>query len=60
MYLICEKLGIDYDKVVSAALDDRLGVTHWNVQDPYGDYGFGGHCFPKDLRLHYQYVIITI
>ncbi len=51
MYLICEKLGIDYDKVVEyATLDDRLGVTHWNVPGPDGDYGFGGHCFPKDLH----------
>ena len=51
MYLICEKLGIDYDKVVEyATLDDRLGVTHWNVPGPDGDYGFGGHCFPKDLQ----------
>lgn len=51
MYLLCEKLGIDYDKVVEyATLDDRLGVTHWNVPGPDGDYGFGGHCFPKDLH----------
>ena len=51
MYLICEKLGIDYDKVVECpTLDDRLGVTHWNVPGPDGDYGFGGHCFPKDLH----------
>ncbi len=51
MYLLCDKLGIDYDKVVEyATLDDRLGVTHWNVPGPDGDFGFGGHCFPKDLR----------
>tara|TARA_X000001382_G_scaffold114374_1_gene92654 strand:+ start:1129 stop:1959 length:831 start_codon:yes stop_codon:yes gene_type:complete len=51
MYLLCDKLGIDYDKVVEyATLDDRLGVTHWNVPGPDGDFGFGGHCFPKDLK----------
>jgi len=51
MYLLCEKLGIDYDKVVEyAILDDRLGVTHWNVPGPDEDFGFGGHCLPKDLN----------
>ena len=50
MYQVCEKLKIDYDKVVEyATLDDRLGKSHWQVPGPDGDFGFGGHCFPKDL-----------
>ena len=50
IYQICDKLRIDYDKVVEyATLDDRLGKTHWQVPGPDGDFGFGGHCFPKDL-----------
>ena len=50
IYQICEKLKVDYDKVVEyATLDDRLGKTHWQVPGPDGDYGFGGHCLPKDL-----------
>ena len=50
IYQICDKLNIDYDKVVEyATLDDRLGKSHWNVPGPDGDFGFGGHCFPKDL-----------
>ena len=51
MYQVCEKLNIDYDKVVEyATLDDRLGKSHWNVPGPDGDFGFGGHCLPKDLH----------
>jgi UDPglucose 6-dehydrogenase len=50
IYQICEKVGIDYDKVIEyATLDERLGASHWNVPGPDGDFGFGGHCFPKDL-----------
>lgn len=50
IYQVCEKLKIDYDKVVEyATLDDRLGKSHWQVPGPDGDFGFGGHCFPKDL-----------
>ena len=50
IYQICVKLNVDYDKVVEyATLDDRLGKTHWQVPGPDGDYGFGGHCLPKDL-----------
>ena len=29
--------------------DERLGTSHWGVPGHDGDYGFGGHCFPKDL-----------
>ncbi len=50
MYELCKKLDLDYDKVVEyAILDDRLGNSHWAVPGPDGDFGFGGHCFPKDL-----------
>jgi UDPglucose 6-dehydrogenase len=30
-------------------MDERLGESHWGVPGPDGDFGFGGHCFPKDL-----------
>jgi UDPglucose 6-dehydrogenase len=44
-------LDIDYDKVVEyATYDERLGKSHWNVPGHDGDFGFGGHCFPKDLK----------
>lgn len=50
IYQLCEKLGIDYDDVIEyATLDERLGNSHWNVPGHDGDFGFGGHCFPKDL-----------
>ena len=48
---ICDKLDIDYDKVVEyAILDERLGNTHLGVPGPDGDCGFGGHCLPKDIN----------
>jgi UDPglucose 6-dehydrogenase len=48
---ICDKLDIDYDKVVEyATLDERLGKTHLGVPGPDGDLGFGGHCLPKDIN----------
>ena len=35
MYEICERLGIDYDKVVEYAIyDERLGKSHWAVPGP--------------------------
>ena len=50
MYELCNALELDYDKVVEyAVLDKRLGNSHWAVPGPDGDFGFGGHCFPKDL-----------
>lgn len=51
MYQICEGLNIDYDKVVEyAQYDERLGKSHWAVPGPDGDFGYGGHCFPKDTK----------
>lgn len=50
IYQMCDKLKIDYDKVVEyATYDKRLGDSHWSVPGHDGDFGFGGHCFPKDL-----------
>jgi len=50
MYQICERLNIDYDKVIEYVLyDSRLGKSHFSVPGPDGHMGFGGHCFPKDL-----------
>jgi UDPglucose 6-dehydrogenase len=50
IYGICEKLDIDYNKVIEyAKFDDRLGYSHWSVPGPDGDMGYGGHCFPKDI-----------
>tara|TARA_B100000609_G_C17218887_1_gene438524 strand:- start:3244 stop:4092 length:849 start_codon:yes stop_codon:yes gene_type:complete len=51
MKMICEKLEIDYDKVVEYAIyDNRLGKSHWAVPGPDGKLGFGGSCFPKDIN----------
>ena len=51
MKIVCDKIGIDYDKVVEyATYDERLGKSHWAVPGPDGDLGFGGHCLPKDTQ----------
>ena len=50
MYQICDSLNIDYDKVTEyVKYDERIGNTHLNVPGPDGDFGYGGHCFPKDI-----------
>jgi nucleotide sugar dehydrogenase len=50
MYQICNGLNIDYDKVTEyVKYDERIGNTHLNVPGPDGDFGYGGHCFPKDV-----------
>ena len=51
MKMLCDKLNIDYDKVVEySTYDERLGKSHWAVPGPDGKLGFGGSCFPKDLN----------
>ena len=51
MFQLCEKLELDYDKVVEYSITDkRIGNSHLNVPGHDGDLGFGGHCLPKDLQ----------
>lgn len=51
IYQLCESSGVEYKDVIKIAkLDKRLGDSHWMVPGPDGDFGFGGHCFPKDLQ----------
>lgn len=51
LYLICQKLGVDYDQVkVLTQLDRRIGTSHMNVPGPDGNLGYGGHCFVKDTQ----------
>ena len=48
---ICEKIDVDYDKVVEYGLyDERIGKTHFSSPGPDGKFGFGGSCFPKDVN----------
>ena len=50
-YQFCKSARIDYDFVSSVAhKDSRLGNSHYKVPGPDEDYGFGGHCFPKDIN----------
>lgn len=50
MFQLCAKLNINYDNVVKCVLEDRrIGNSHFSVPGHDGDFGFGGHCFPKDL-----------
>jgi UDP-glucose 6-dehydrogenase len=51
MYRIYTGLGFeDFGVMVRAIADDpRLGHSHTQVPGPDGKYGFGGHCFPKDI-----------
>ena len=51
IYMLSEKLGLDYNLILSGVLSDsRVGDSHTSVPGPDGDYGFGGTCFPKDVN----------
>ena len=51
IFEICSRLDIDYQMILKIVLgDDRIGKSHLNVPGHDGKLGFGGSCFPKDLR----------
>ncbi len=50
MYDLCQKLGLDYDRVRDGvAADKRIGPSHLEIFHA-GYRGYGGACLPKDTR----------
>lgn len=49
-YNLAQKEGVDWDQIIDfTAHDTRIGPTHMEVPGPDGKFGWGGHCFPKDI-----------
>lgn len=47
----CDDIGVDWNTVANVLKhDSRLGESHWQAPGPDGKYGYGGKCFPKDVR----------
>ena len=55
IYDLCQKLGIDYERIMEAsAADKRIGRTHLDVFHK-GYRGYGGKCLPKDIKALIQF-----
>ena len=51
MKQISDLVDADWDNAVEGfILDGRIGHSHINVPGHDGKFGFGGSCFPKDMR----------
>ena len=51
MKLLGDKIGADWDTSIQGFVSDgRIGHSHIQVPGPDGKLGFGGNCFPKDLK----------
>jgi len=51
MKLISDKTGVEWETAVDGFVrDGRIGHSHLSVPGPDGKLGFGGSCFPKDIR----------
>ncbi len=50
IYNLCEKLGINYDRIMDAAsADKRIDRTHLTIFHK-GKRGYAGKCLPKDIK----------
>jgi len=48
---ICEQFELNPEEVIGMMMmDQRIGRSHFKVPGHDGKWGFGGHCFPKDLN----------
>ena len=51
MHQVGQSFGVDWeDAVIGLVSDSRVGDSHITVPGPDGKFGFGGHCFPKDIN----------
>ena len=51
MRMVADRCGVDWDMAVEGFVrDGRIGHSHLAVPGPDGKFGFGGSCFPKDIR----------
>jgi len=51
MKILGQKIGADWDTSVQGFVSDgRVGHSHIQVPGPDGKLGFGGNCFPKDVK----------
>jgi UDPglucose 6-dehydrogenase len=53
MYQLWKRLNLkdNWESLIEGFVSDsRVGTSHSSVPGPDGDFGFGGACFPKDLR----------
>lgn len=51
IYDLCEKMNCDYKKVQKGVLaSGYINEMHTSVPGPDGGFGYGGKCFPKDLK----------
>jgi len=55
IYDLCQKIGVDYNRIMeAAAADKRIGRTHLEVLHK-GYRGYGGKCLPKDIKALIQF-----
>lgn len=57
IYLLCQKLGIDYDNIKNLMLNNGwINPMHTQIPGPDGKISFGGLCFPKDTTALFHFM----
>ena len=57
LYLLCEKIQIDYDQIKDLMLKNNwINPMHTQIPGPDGKISYGGLCFPKDTSALLNYM----
>ena len=58
VYALCQDYDIDYNELLKLlSRESRLGSSHMQVPGPDGKRGYGGMCFPKDIKAFTSFVL---
>lgn len=61
IYKLCEENNLKFDKVRAGILQSGyINETHTMVPGPDGKFGYGGKCFPKDIKAFSHFVKNTM
>jgi UDPglucose 6-dehydrogenase len=58
MRSLCERIDVDWHEFINVLkTDERVGAEHCDVPGHDGHFGYGGKCFPKDIKALNQLMI---
>jgi UDPglucose 6-dehydrogenase len=58
---VCDRVGADYENVRHGSMiTGFIGREHTSVPGHDGNYGYGGRCFPENMKAFQKYLMLNL